>query len=105
MTQRISYQMGEAGDDAAEKAAAHADTPTIAHLDTLGRTFLTVAQNRYERDGPVIEEENATRVELDIEGNQRQSSMQRTASSCATTTTCSATASTRPAWRRASAGC
>lgn len=59
---------------AAKKAAAHADTPTVAHLDTLGRTFLTVAHNKvvcpgHERDG---EEENLhTRVELDIEGNQR----------------------------------
>ena len=49
---------------AARKAAKHAGTPTIAHLDSLGRTFLTVADNgdagNYE-----------TRVELDIEGNQR----------------------------------
>ena len=49
---------------------------------------------------------------LDIEGNQRevrdaieQAGDPLGASSCATTTTCSATASTRPAWRRASAGC
>ncbi|MEG4292058.1 SpvB/TcaC N-terminal domain-containing protein [Microcoleus sp. C2C3] len=49
---------------AARKAAKHAGTPTIAHLDSLGRTFLTIADNgdagNYE-----------TRVELDIEGNQR----------------------------------
>jgi RHS repeat-associated protein len=49
---------------AAKKAAKHAGTPTIAHLDSLGRTFLTIADNgdagKYE-----------TRVELDIEGNQR----------------------------------
>lgn len=69
--ERINYQMGEAGRDAAEKAAAHADTPTIAHFDTLGRTVLTITNNRYERDGEVIEEENSTRIELDIEGNQR----------------------------------
>jgi RHS repeat-associated protein len=47
---------------AATKAAAHAGTPAIAHLDTLGRTFLTIADNgaagKYE-----------TRVELDLEGN------------------------------------
>ncbi|XHX76331.1 MAG: SpvB/TcaC N-terminal domain-containing protein [Stenomitos frigidus ULC029] len=47
---------------AAIKAAAHAGTPAIAHLDTLGRPFLTIADNgsagRYE-----------TRVELDLEGN------------------------------------
>jgi RHS repeat-associated protein len=50
---------------AAEKAAKHANTPTIAHTDTLGRTFLTIADNgtagKYE-----------TRVKLDIEGNQRE---------------------------------
>jgi RHS repeat-associated protein len=49
---------------AANLAAGHAGTPAIAHLDTLGRTFLTIADNgaagKYE-----------TRVELDIEGNQR----------------------------------
>ena len=49
---------------AAKKAAKHAGTPTVAHLDSLGRTFLTIADNgdagNYE-----------TRVELDIEGNQR----------------------------------
>ncbi|MBD1930315.1 MULTISPECIES: SpvB/TcaC N-terminal domain-containing protein [Cyanophyceae] len=47
---------------AAIKAAAHAATPAIAHLDTLGRTFLTIADN-----GAVGKYE--TRVELDLEGN------------------------------------
>ena len=49
---------------AAMAAAAHANTPAVTHLDTLGRTFLTIADNgaagKYE-----------TRVKLDIEGNQR----------------------------------
>lgn len=49
---------------AAAAAGAHANTPAVVHLDTLGRTFLTIADNgtagKYE-----------TRVELDIEGNQR----------------------------------
>src|SRR4029079_381502 len=31
---------------AAAKAAVHADTPTVAHADSLGRSFLTVAHNR-----------------------------------------------------------
>jgi len=48
--------------NAATKAAAHAATPTIAHLDTLGRTFLTIADN-----GGTNKFE--TRVELDLEGN------------------------------------
>src|SRR5262249_12197035 len=42
----------------------HAGTPTVAHLDTLGRTFLTITDN-----GPAGT--YATRVALDIEGNQR----------------------------------
>ena len=49
---------------AAWLAAKHANTPAVAHLETLGRPFLTIADNgiagKYE-----------TRVELDIEGNQR----------------------------------
>jgi len=49
---------------AATAAAAHANTPAAVHRDTLGRTFLSVADNgvagKYE-----------TRLELDIEGNQR----------------------------------
>ena len=64
------------GDEAvaAERAAAHADTPTTVHLDTLGRPFLTVAQCRvicpgHDLDG--TEDAFETRVDLDIEGNQR----------------------------------
>ncbi len=57
-----------------QRAAAHADTPTTAHFDALGRPFLTVARNRvvcagHDLDG--TEDSFATRVELDIEGNQR----------------------------------
>lgn len=50
---------------AANKTAAHANTPTRAHFDSLGRTFLTIADNG--ADGKY-----ATRLELDIEGNQRE---------------------------------
>jgi RHS repeat-associated protein len=57
---------------AAEKAAVHRQTPTVAHFDSLGRPFLTVAHNRFERNGAMLEEKYATRVELDVEGNQRQ---------------------------------
>jgi RHS repeat-associated protein len=49
---------------AADAAALHADTPSVVHLDTLGRTFLTVTDN-----GAAGTFE--TRVALDIEGNQR----------------------------------
>jgi RHS repeat-associated protein len=71
--QRIAHPMGTAEHDAAEKAAAHADTPAVAYLDTLGRPFLTLAHNRYQRHGTdveEVEEKNAARAELDIEGNQ-----------------------------------
>ncbi len=54
---------------AAWLAAKHANTPTIAHLDTLARTFLTIADNGLATDGTAQNYE--TRVELDIEGNQR----------------------------------
>ncbi|MCW5801284.1 MAG: hypothetical protein KIT31_02645 [Deltaproteobacteria bacterium] len=49
--------------DAAAKTAAHAATPTIAHLDSLGRVFLTIANTGTESA--------ATRTVFDIEGNQR----------------------------------
>lgn len=70
--QRIGGAMEQQERTAAEKAAVHADTPTTAHFDALGRPFLTIAQNRFERDGVVTEEEYATRVVLDIEGSQRE---------------------------------
>jgi RHS repeat-associated protein len=72
--QRIGGAMGPPERDAAQRAAAHADTPTTAHFNALGRPFLTVARNRvvcpvHDLDG--TEDSFATRAELDIEGNQR----------------------------------
>ena len=58
--------------DAADKAAAHADTPTTAYFDTLGRPFLTLADNGPDPGQPGQHLRFATRVELDIEGNQRE---------------------------------
>ena len=67
--QRIGNQMGAAELDAVQKAAAHANTPAVAHFDTLGRTFLTIADNGVDQsNGP---QKYATRVVFDIEGNQR----------------------------------
>jgi Salmonella virulence plasmid 65kDa B protein/Insecticide toxin TcdB middle/C-terminal region/Insecticide toxin TcdB middle/N-terminal region len=63
--QRSSGALGSDEQDAATKAAAHANTPAIAHFDTLGRTFLTIADNG-------AGQQFQTRVALDIEGNQRQ---------------------------------
>src|SRR4029450_12575647 len=57
--------------NAAQRTEPHAGTPTIAHFDTLGRAFLTIAHNKFERHGAIIEEHYPTRIDLDIEGNQR----------------------------------
>ena len=55
---------------AAKQTEAHANTPTLAHLDTLGRVFLTVADNGVDQNG--APQKYATRLILDIEGNQRE---------------------------------
>lgn len=47
--------------DAAQKTAAHAATPTVAHFDALGRTCLTVSDNGTGNRYP-------TRTVLDVEG-------------------------------------
>jgi RHS repeat-associated protein len=70
--QRNSGGKGPLERSAAEKAAIHADTPTTACFDTLGRTFLTVAHNKFQRNSAPIEEKYGTRTILDIEGNQRE---------------------------------
>lgn len=57
---------------AATKTAMHAATPSVVHADALGRGVLTVAHNRYTRDGAPIDEHYATRIVLDIEDNQRE---------------------------------
>ncbi|MFV2059534.1 MAG: hypothetical protein ACC653_02555 [Gammaproteobacteria bacterium] len=69
--QRINNQLGNAEQEAAQKAAGHVDTPNVEHLDSLGRGFLTIDHNRFTRNGSIIEEQNATRLELDIEDNER----------------------------------
>ena len=64
LADRLSLPAGDPERRAAELAREHAGTPAIAHLDPLGRTFLTVADNGTLGKNP-------TRVELDIEGNPR----------------------------------
>jgi RHS repeat-associated protein len=49
--------------DADNKAVVCANTPSVAQLDTLGRTFLTIADNGAAGKYP-------TNVEIDIQGNQ-----------------------------------
>jgi RHS repeat-associated protein len=51
---------------AATLAAKHANTPTTVHLDTVGRSFLSVAHNRDANDA---DEFLKTRSVLDIQGN------------------------------------
>lgn len=73
-TRRIGNAMGAAERDAARKAEAHANTPTTAHLDVLGRVFITLAHNKVVCPGHALDgtvDRFATRVDLDIEGNQR----------------------------------
>lgn len=63
--QRNAGLLGTLEQDAAQKAAAHANTPAVAHFDTLGRAFLTIADN-------AALGKYATRLGLDIEGNLRE---------------------------------
>jgi RHS repeat-associated protein len=70
--QRQGGALGPIEQAAAAKTTMHAETPSVAYADSLGRAFLTVAHNRFERNRAVIEEKYATRVLLDIEDNQRE---------------------------------
>ncbi|MEJ7608187.1 MAG: hypothetical protein WKF37_18455, partial [Bryobacteraceae bacterium] len=72
--QRQTAALGLEEQITAVKTEVHAATPSIAHSDSLGRTFLTVAHNKFRRSDsdPVEEEFYSTRVVFDIEGNQRE---------------------------------
>lgn len=52
--------------DAANKASAHANTPTVSYLDSLGKIFLAIADN-------AAAGKYKTLIETDIEGNLRSS--------------------------------
>src|SRR5690606_30085516 len=59
---------------AASQSEIYAETPTVAHADSLGRTVATVAHNRLKYSNapeppPVF---YTTRVVFEIEGNQRE---------------------------------
>jgi RHS repeat-associated protein len=74
--QRQGGALGSQEQTAARKAAIHNATPTLAHIDTLARLFLTVAHNKFKRSNtppadPPTEEFYFTRTQFDIEGNQR----------------------------------
>jgi RHS repeat-associated protein len=68
--QRRNGQKGQDEKDAAERAAAHKETPTVAYFDTLGRAMLTVNDNGLDANG--LSQKYPTRVNLDIEGNRRE---------------------------------
>ena len=75
--ERVDGALGTEETVAAIKAAVHANTPSVAHLDSLGRTFLTIAHNKFKRsDAPLSDPPTEAfydaRVIYDIEGNQRE---------------------------------
>lgn len=69
--ERVAGALGPAEQDAADKAAAHADTPTIGHFDVLGRPFVNVADNGPDPAQPGQHQLFVSRVWMDIEGNRR----------------------------------
>jgi RHS repeat-associated protein len=62
--QRAAAGLGANEQAAATRTAAHANTPSLAYFDTLGRTFVTVADNGAAG-------KFATHLELDLQNNQR----------------------------------
>ncbi len=69
-SQREGGGLGHLEQEAASKAARHAETPSLAYADSLGRTFLSIAHNRYERSDVIVDQFYPTRLLLDIQGNQ-----------------------------------
>ena len=77
MPQRIDGASGIQEQAAARKSRVPRRHSGNRPYDSLGRTFLTVAHNKFEStasDGSVetVEESYPTRIVLDIEGNQRE---------------------------------
>ncbi len=62
----IDAKATTAKEKAALKTEAHAGTPTLAYIDSLGRPFLTIQDN-----GPADADKYKTHVKLDIEGNDK----------------------------------
>jgi RHS repeat-associated protein len=69
LQRRIDGALGPCQQAAAEKTLKHADTPTRVHFDSLGRPFLTFADNGRDEQGG--ERLYRTLSVLDIEGNLR----------------------------------
>ena len=67
---RAEGAQGKDEQQAALQTAVHGNTPSYSFADTLGRAVLTVAHNRFERDGALVDQFIATRMVLDVAGNQ-----------------------------------
>lgn len=67
---RSGGQHGAEAQAAAAQTAAHAATPAIAYLDSLGRMFLAIADNGADANGAA--QLFQTRVNYDIENNERE---------------------------------
>ncbi len=69
-----SLSSNQQENQAAQKASVHYNTPGRIHLDSLGRSFYTIAHNRFEdhKTSLIVDEFYSTQSVLDIEGNQRQ---------------------------------
>ncbi|MEM9461010.1 MAG: SpvB/TcaC N-terminal domain-containing protein [Myxococcota bacterium] len=63
---RVSLPGGDPERRAAEVTVAHHDTPTVVHLDHLGRPVRVVAHNRRAGGGDQLQ---LTRTVLDVQGN------------------------------------
>ena len=74
---RIGGALGTDAQTCAQNTAVHANTPSVSHIDSLGRDFLTVIDNTFKYSDsspsdPATEQFYATRRELDIQSNVRQ---------------------------------
>ncbi len=73
--QRQGGALGTKEQEAALKAAAHADTPARSYFDVLGRPFMSMAHNKVKASNHELngaDEKLCSRIALDIEGNQRE---------------------------------
>ena len=68
---RIAGALGTQEQTAAQQNRIPREHSRVAQMDSLGRTFVTIAHNRLPRGGIPVEEFYRTRVVYDIEGNQR----------------------------------
>jgi RHS repeat-associated protein len=75
--QRAGGAFGTDQQLAAQRSVIHAETPTRAYADPLGRMFLSVAHNKFKYSNqptgsPPVEEFYTTRTIFDIRGNKLQ---------------------------------